>query len=786
MTTVDDVKKLMEPPASGGTTVQSVLDALGTAKQAGPADVEFKKGPGLQDFLARGGMSMLADTTVETYDVFKKYYPKGDLFRRQDDQEYYFNTQQGEPYQKVDPSIFSDEGRMADIPYDIADVAGALPALSGELLGFALTKNPGALGNTLTAMAGAGAGELLRQGAQFARGTQRETPAAIAARVGTEALTAGAGEAAVKPVIGLVNAVRGGASFALKEGAERALQAMERQGLPSISSGQAMLNPLVARWEGMGKTMSSGFIKLLQDQKQKALAGLRKVADSPDRGVSKITQAVRAAENKIMARIKRAPVGSDRAGREILLGVEEWDVAARAVVDAKYDAARKAGPAIYEITDLKTAADDIIQGVRGRVQEADREVGTGILDEFGREVMKTEVTSSTIRLSKLNPEVRDVAQKILDLDPEIPTVNGIDATEQLKVLRNRLWDAKTPSAGEPFTQKHRDANILYNALTDAMNNPASDEGAMALWREAAGEASRRFGVLDKAVVGQILKTQKRGGESAVAQMLMQGGKESDIKFIRGLVGAERFSVLKDYAAGEILRKPSLLASMDQDVLFTLFPAREMQHISGIVDDLAKLRASDFAKTMDDNLGLRRGVLEFINSGTPAQVKAFIAATKNDPVALAEVKRIIIDSMTDAAKQGGGFNRGAFNSAVKSASDNGLMRIFSPTEMTAINDFRRYIKFTAETSTDPGTSMMAAQVTSPPQFATGNKPVMNVLGEMIHQISITVGLGRFLTSKAGARILRGTGKAPKRYRTIRALAATAATLVNDQQRKEDEP
>ena len=69
---------------------------------------------------------------------------------------------------------------------------------------------------------------------------------------------------------------------------------------------------------------------------------------------------------------------------------------------------------------------------------------------------------------------------------------------------------------------------------------------------------------------------------------------------------------------------------------------ELKHIMGIADDLARLQASKFTETMAANTELRSGVLDFINSSTPAQVREFIKSLGDNQKALEHCEQFMLD------------------------------------------------------------------------------------------------------------------------------------------------
>ena len=759
--------------------------------------------PGLEDLGVRANISAFfrPQTAAEANRVFQGSYPEGDIIRDPQDKELYFRTSQKQKYRKLDPDIFTDSGRWRDFIYDAAEFAAyEVPVIAGELGAFALTKNPSsavkplysAVGNAAKAFGGAGGGELVRQLSQVLGGKTDATPTEVGKQVATTGLYGAAGELASKPITAALGVAKGLPAMALETGAGRALSAQLRQGLPTVTPGQTVINPLIKKWEKMGVQFSPRMITHFKKQRQE---GMKKFKAIVEGAAINLPVALRTAVDEAEQRIFRSLPGgaypryrgmtSRKAGEQILRGVSEWDELAKGQVDVAYSAARNAAPASYDIGNLVAAANQVLRGTRIGLKP--RKVEGKLLDQYGDPIMKT--VREKERVGNLTKEVREAAELIGKMDPNLPTIDGKDATDQLMALRHTLWDAKTPAPGDVFRQVNRDADALYRSLSKVMDSPVIDvENARELWKYAATAARRRFAVLDKAVIGQILKTRVKGGESQLAHALVTAGRQSDIDDLKRLIPGKRFEDLKAFVAGDLLRNPAKIKSMDPDVLRSLVGKQDLDNLTRVLDDVALLRSSPMAKAFNDNISGRVAMMDFLSDLTPSQTDAFIKAVKNNAPLTQEIKRSVLngigDLSMDASRQ---FNLGQFNNAIKTFTDVGLFRkngLWSKTEQQAINDFRAYLNRVAGASSqDAGISLMAAGIASPAQLARGEKGVLGIVMESAHQMLITGGLGRFLTSPAGARILRGSasrrppgGQAAWGSNKLKAIMAAAAASM----------
>jgi hypothetical protein len=744
-------------------------------------------GPGLEDLSVRADIAAFyrPQTAAEANRVFKETYPDGEVIRDPDDKELYFRIGKDDAYRKLDPDMISDPGRLRDLIYDVAEFgAREAPIFVGEGLAFAGTKSPSALGGTARAFTGAGTGELVRQLSQVLSGKKEASADDMFSQAAETGTFSAGGELVAKPFIRGYKMLRGkkiAPTVAIDPTAARAIAAETRQDLPIVTPGQTVLSPIIKRFETMGRQFSPKMIEFFQTQKSEGVKKFREIASKLDekgdvvrRAPLNLSVALKSAAAEAEQRIFR-PLGrlypnyssmtSAQAGKQILGGVVEWDELAKRQVTAAYDEARQVATPTYDVGNMISSATDVLSGTK--IATKPRLVAGKLVDQYGDPVMET-VTEQT-RVGELTKEVRKAAELIRDMDPNLPVVDGDDATDQLMRLRTTLWDAKTPAPGDVFRQVNRDAAVLYNALTEVMDNPIVDlDDAQGLWKEAAQSASRRFAVLDKAVIGQILKTKVKGGESQLARSLVNAGKQSDIDDLRNLLPKGKFDSLRTFVAGELVRDPAKIKSMDGDVLNSLFGPRQIQDFQNMADDVAKLRSSQMAQTFADNVSDRKAAMQFLAGATPSQTDAFIKTVKESPAILQEIKTTLLNGIADlsydATKK---FNFNQFSSALDRLKDAGLFRkngLWTRQEMQAISDFRAYFnRIAGPSSGDAGVSLMSAEVLSPAQFARGKEGVSTIAIQALHQIALVGWLGRALLSPTVSKFLRGQAQ-KKRPRT----------------------
>ena len=445
----------------------------------------------------------------------------------------------------------------------------------------------------------------------------------------------------------------------------------------------------------------------------------------------------------------------------------KWNDLARKEVNRLYDRARSVESPTYDISGLKALADDVRAGVRYSAPPEKIEIG--ILSELGEPLTK-EVAQNKRLGEQLNKAVREVIETIANLNPDLPSVTHSsgridDATEQLKALREQLYDIKTPAPGDVVRSEQRDAMKLYNALTQAMRNPITDtaDGAK-LWAEAAGAAEKRFMKLDKTIIAQILKTDKKGAASALVSSLMATGKQSDLLDIKSVLRPKDFDILTSFAAGKIFKDPRLLKTMDEDVLNTLFGKSDLDNLRAIADDFENIQnlETGLAKSFRENAVSRKALTDFLLSATPRKMGDFIESVRLQPESIDVIRRTILDAIAEKSLVDETFDPKRFIAIYSKLDDAGLFRkgkLWADDQLEGIKDLRRYIELSSgvsRASADAGSSLMTAQAVAPTQIVDqGPQAIPNFM----HKIALIGGFGRMLTSSAFSKFVRG------RYRKI---------------------
>tara|TARA_R110001599_G_C12011259_1_gene638040 strand:- start:201 stop:779 length:579 start_codon:yes stop_codon:yes gene_type:complete len=184
----------------------------------------------------------------------------------------------------------------------------------------------------------------------------------------------GLGEVATKPLVAVAKAAKGIPLATTLDNVGRALGAEKRFRLPHLTPGQTVRNPILARWERMGRTLSTRMITHFDNQIKEASRtwrGLMRSNADASTVTRNIRNAVAQAEKNIWNPTKRRlrwkALDSDQTGRAILDGVMKWDDLASKEVNRLYDVARAAGTPVYDISGLRTILKRLVK-VSGTAQ----------------------------------------------------------------------------------------------------------------------------------------------------------------------------------------------------------------------------------------------------------------------------------------------------------------------------------------------------------------------------------------------------------------------------------
>lgn len=761
----EQIRQAEEAAARGEHVVEPRRAAIETRESGMAAQVNQTSlgDPGLQDTGLRADLSFSARFD-EKREKFLNSYPDGDMVQvidpgalgRKGGVEVLFRRSPGEPYAKVD----ADAMEKFEFTGDIADIAGDTPAILLEAL---LTRGGALWKQAIGAFLGGAGGEVLKESIESWRGYQRESAGEIATRAAQQGAMASAGAISTVAVSGPLNAVRGVPAIAVVPGAARAQMAAERLGIPRLTAGQISQSPLWRRISGQSAAIVKNVGMYVQEQNAAASRAFRSLRDKDVSRVlagdlSKLHDEAR--EQIVTAALKADPVDLSVGGKALQEGVAEYDDLARTMVNRLYAEARGMETPEFNTAPAVAIADEIEKGISGMVG------------------------GQATRLDPITGELSDIVATIRGLDVNAAGEGVAPATDQLRALRSRLWELKTPAPGEISRAEHVQAGRLFSAIGKVLDDPknVSPEFREA-WSKASTEAKMRFDTMDKLLV---IKAAKSEDLTNLARGFVKPYQGENLKLIKGILPAGRWDEFKRSALSELLAPNRLdnltktLKTYDKATLNEMFTPVEQQMLEGVGKNIDRLNALGLPQLLGRQT--RRGNIAYdlLVSNERAQVETFGKMVGANPAVKKEVRAGLIDALVsrhiDQVEGVPTIRWKQYNADLDKMIENGAMRFLTADDVKILRDLKRVGEFLPDTA-DPGTSLVGAEVASGVLRIHDAGAAVNFIADMARY----AGVGRLMTTRGAQRILLGSDKkavAPKAYDTLRAAGAIAAELVND--------
>lgn len=714
--------------------------------------------PGLSDSLVRARVA-IADTREEREAAFEQVFPLGELRPARDEQGgtfEVFRRDPGEPWRKFDPGL--DE-KFEPIQ-DIADFASSAAPLIGEA---ATTRGGGGLiRRTLQTAAGAMGGELAEEAIEVPLGQQRQTAGEVTGQTGVEGLFAGGGSLVSEPLAAILNVRRGAGILQLKPGAREAIEAQESLGLPELLPFQVAEDPLVqtmgTQAQALTTTMTD-FIVRQQVGAVEAMNVLREVPGADPRMLPALLRSrVIAKENELDNILARPGVELEAGGEALQKGLVEYDTLAVAQNDDLFGVARSIEEPEFDFPSLDQAAQDMLEGFI--VRDGSARPTSPLASELRAVLEETRTLAA-------NP------QPIVRSRPDGTQIT-ISVTDQLRALRERLWDLKTVDRGQVFRRPQADAAFMYNRITNALENPLNDSPEfVGAWREANESASRRFQTLERAV---IRATAKSEDPTNLAYSYVRPRQVTNLRTLRETVPAEKWRTFQDAAKQQFLSDlPNLsrtLDSFDEPTMRMLLPTNEVSALRRVAqnyDQYAATRNLAQSARFED---IANQVIRTSDGSVTDSVSRTIGNTGSpEGTALrAAIMNNIYNEVVEVQRGIPSINRGRLQTILRGMDRNGSSRFLTAADRDALQKVDRYVDMITGVP-DVGTSLLRASIA---------KELRDLNVKAAFDIVQAYGVGRLMTTDAGRQFLMGTGRDKLDFRSLRLLGAATATIAADEQ------
>lgn len=777
-------RELREARRAIGDPLVPVDDDDLAAKFVGQESLgESTPDPSLRAFL-----SVMGDTFEEQRLALARIRPDAELFRVPVTNDVLYRNAPDEEFRRLDTGFFDTLGLAAEdarefyrtrrgdpgaritaeLGADVADIAGDIPEILGETAMMVLTRRPGAsvTGDLMRVGIGGAAGEAAQQAGQTLAGTQldtfeqqrfRATGAGIESIIGG---TIGAG------IGGAINVFRGrGISNVPLEGVE-AMAATERIGTLPLLPSQVSDVPIIKLLGRQSQALVARIGRYLTEQERRTTASVRALVDPQARRqfISQTVNAVNQASKDIIdLAIQGAAVTSPRsfrdAGRALQQGIEKWWRATGADVDNLYRTARSIEEPRFDATPAIAEAQKLVEGVQAPT-----------------------AAGATIRAGEIDPQLLSLAQRVAQLDPATQTVDS------LRALRQEIGDLTVPGPQGPRlgTQQALGLRGALNAvLRDVQNNNPAFRDA---WKAADSAASRRFTTREQAAVVDITRHQS---PTVLARELAKPGRLDDLVIIRQALerkSPEHWQRFTETFRADLLSDPgnitARLDAFDKPTLNVLLSQNEQSVMRSAGRQIDRLTSTGVQAARRNQTEIRTFFTNVLDTRNTAGINALFDIVqkrggKDTPFGRSTRATIIDEAVRRSVVTEQGVDRIDFNRLTSTLDDfenRGVLRFLKADELNFLRDVQKVQDFSRLGVSGAGTSIQAAEAAASARSLSG-AALLTIIENM--------GVGMWVTSAPGRRVLIGAGRAsPLDMRMIRNIGAATGNIVSDAERQQE--
>jgi len=745
--------------------LDSFLDTIITADKSERTGYAPEPGP-LEDIGLRSALSFKGDTIEEKQIAFKKAYPEGELAMDTYSGRLTFRKNPNEPMAFVDKPFLQGIKDLdaKEFLTDVMELTYSVPHLAPEIglaispigRGWGFLKNIGVYG-------GIGAtGEGLRQVGQEMSGTQKESfTEAYRDRPLKSGLYSAGGATAGKLLENIASGVRGyggGGLFKVQEEGRNLQQATKELGMPEPLPGQVLTtgfgSTLIKRLTAQSK-MTYGnlgdYVRNMEDSLRGAIDALGN-KESFNAIVNGITKSAKDAENNLLKEFKNIPKDANfvTAGKNIQKAIVNYEKTSGNEVTLAYNVAKnlaKNKNVTLDFNNVVSVAKNLKKGVEA-------------------ELKKIVNKQKTTNISPLDKELLNVVNDIIKINPNTIT------PEIAMALRQRLFDLKTPNAGEVAKRAEYLAGKLYDSITKSFDNPKAigDENFTRAWKLANRKASTRFSNLEQISIRNALKTDQ---PETIAKNMVNSYSASNNAQIRRLLGTNKTTRQKNWKKiephfiseiiGDGTNILTNLKKFDKFTLNSLIGSENVRVISRIANQMENFKKLPVRTVEVDNLSVRPYMAELLKGTNFRNVAGLEDLLKSNPKALDSFRAGLLDNIVQNStimKEGRIlFNYDSLKNTLKQLEASDVLKILKPEQLKSLKN-AEYVTNMMKVMDDMGASLQAAE-------AIGG--VRGFRMKAIRTILENAGVGRFLASKWGRRLLIGGAKKDMPQReTLKAL------------------
>lgn len=787
--------------APGDADVAARRESLRAGLEAQGISAPNVGDPGLKDYSLRAGLSM-ADNFAEKKTKFLTKYPDGDFVEVPDltgSKTIMFRTKPGEDFHEVHASVYEDW----EVLGRLSDLTGEIPATVGTGVAAYITSGASIVRQVGAMMAGQITGDSVKELWEKVRGYSQESASEFGSRAGMRAAGAGIGGYVVGKLAGPLNFVRGAAAIKLMPEAPAAQEAAAELDIPPLIASQIATSPIIKKLGSQSMALVSNVGDYLRQQQAAAvaafasltekdalqLASMKNIEKMHDDAIKQILSAANAHKGDLVA-----------AGSAIKAGITEYETLSAATVDRLYADARAIATPEFDLKGVLAVVRDLRSGVKAKGTE--QMVDSGIRDAEGKMIQKA--VTETIDLQSLSPIIKREVEKLEAIDPKLPPVeleNGkvATATDQLRAIRQNLWDLKTVDALGLATPEQRraaaQAEKLYSAVTYALKNPKNaDAGFVEAWQKANTEAAKRFDTLENLMVIQAAKTDT---PAALAANLVKPNNFEKIDALKAAMTPTRWREFQEGVKTFLLQPEKLdglskaLDRLDQKTLYSIFDPKDVIDLSRVAVEIDNLNAIGIKKIVEQQSQVQLAIRDMTNRKDTKQIETLIGRFENrsptDPerrLIRAGVMQDVFDNVVERTAGGQQINTKVLAEEIQRLRGTAIYsKLLTAEDRRVLDSFEKLTPF-LKLIEDSGTSLAAGNVASNVRqeigsVLTGSESSYSGFRTLVEAIS----MGRLLTGPIGQRLVAGKGNVqPKAFESLRLVGALLGREAADLRRE----
>jgi len=739
------------------------VDKQRIARKSQDIEGEYQLRPeGLEDTGLRTKMEM-AETFTTKRDLFKAKYPKGDIAIDKDGTLKFYKTPE-ELWTPVDPKVA--QAGWTDFGNDMGEMLGDdAGAIAGEI---ALVAGAGVLtGGGAWAVLGAGAlGAYMGNWAQEAiedkyyKWDQESTFLDRQKQSLTKAGFSVVGGGLFMGGKRVYDMATGAGFLNLTPKQQEVITAAKELGFDLPSVGSIKQSKLILKWEAQADSVTSKMTKQTEKAQLQIKTRLEKNVDTKDSNYLIDGSMMRDMNIYFKETMKRGKANEDSAlqsGQKLFNHMDQWKTDSAKYVSVAYDKARAMEAPKLNIKGLKQAVakadtDKMVPVTKLKRAAAD------LFEQKGKVVPYKATQSASTESATVNGYKKLIAS----LDEELVDM------DHLITIRSELFDLKTVS--DPLgkaTPENRQAQKLYNHLSDVMNNPLNEGASGEAYKAAAALARQRFALREAEQVLKLSQKMKNSASpsKAIIDIISQAdqGSMQQMKDLlafhstpeSGNLWRNVQDAFRNDIANNLIEANGKLNGMRPEARRLLINESDETALRKVGTQIEELHSSNLAANIKSQATardlVRKTLLDNKDQGSIMGMKDFLDKNPHAHKAMkGEFMNVLVEKITQyGVKDGKLINDKAAQSIMKDMIDSPVGKFFMKEgDRELISKIAPLVKY-YNSSGDIQASLLGGEIAA----GMGRFEIPAFLAWMKHNF-----IGGILTSPAYKKAMLGNGKA----------------------------